>query len=180
MRTLPFVPVLVLTVLGLSASPAAAQEKTFTHVGVTACAKCHKTEKIGNQFGAWEVTKHSKAYGALTTPVADSIATAKGLTTKAAESRECLECHTTGGPGSDTPPTEGVNCEACHGPGSGYRTLSIMKDKTKAVVAGLRVYADATEIEAQCRTCHNERSPTAKPFVFAERWAEIKHMRSVE
>jgi len=180
MRATSFVPVLVLTLLGLSASPAAAQEKTFTHVGTMACAKCHKTEKIGNQFGVWEGTKHAKAYGALTTPVADSIAAAKGLTTKAAESRECLECHTTGGATSGVAPTEGVSCEACHGPGSGYRTLAIMKDKAKSIAAGLRVYADTTEIEAQCRTCHNERSPTAKPFVFAERWAEIKHMRPVE
>jgi hypothetical protein len=180
MRTIALSVTLSLTVLGLVATPAGAQEKTFTHVGVMACAKCHKTEKIGNQFGVWEGTKHSKAYEALTTPVADSIAAAKGLTTKAAESRECLECHTTGGPGSEVAPTEGVSCEACHGPGSGYRTLAIMKDKAKAVTAGLRVYAGATEIEAQCRTCHNERSPTAKPFVFAERWAEIRHMRPVE
>ncbi|HQW65937.1 MAG TPA: cytochrome c family protein [Gemmatimonadales bacterium] len=180
MRTPTLASFFVLTILGLAATPAAAQEKTFSHVGVMACAKCHKTEKIGNQFGVWQGTKHSKAYEALTTPRADSIATAKGLTTKAAEARECLECHTTGGPDSDTPKTEGVNCEACHGPGSGYRTLAIMKDKTKAVAAGLKVYADATEIETQCRTCHNERSPTAKPFVFAERWAEVKHMRPVE
>jgi len=180
MRTTQLASLLALTALGLSASPAMAQEKTFTHVGAMACAKCHKTEKIGNQFAIWEGSKHAKAYEALTTPVADSIATAKGLTTKAAESRECLECHTTGGPDSDTPKAEGVNCEACHGPGSGYRTLSVMKYKDKAVAAGLKVYADATEIEAQCRTCHNERSPTAKPFVFAERWAEIKHMRPVE
>jgi hypothetical protein len=149
----------------------------FTYTGVTVCSRCHKTEKSGNQFGVWEQTKHAKAYETLTTPVADSIAKAKGLATPAAESETCLACHTTGGPSSGVARTEGISCEACHNAGSGYKTLSVMKDKAKSVELGLRTFADPAAIEAFCRTCHNEKSPTAQEFKFEERWAKIKHMR---
>ena len=162
----------------VAAGTVAAQDKpAATYIGVAKCAMCHKTEKSGNQFGAWEKTKHAKAYETLTTPVADSIALAKGLTTKAAESETCLACHTTGGPSSGLARTEGISCEACHNAGSGYRTLSVMKDKAKSIEGGLRTFADAAAIETFCRTCHNERSPSAKEFKFEERWAKIKHLR---
>ena len=175
-------PSLVLTLLAgwlVLPVPVTAQE-VFSYVGVAACGKCHKTEKLGNQLSIWEGTKHAKAFETLNTPVADSIALAKGLTTKAAESATCRACHTTGGPDSGVSPSEGVGCEACHNAGSGYRVLKIMKDKATAVEKGLRTFADPAAIEVQCRTCHNERSPTAKTFVFEERWAKIKHLRPVE
>ncbi len=179
MRTTTIPTILLLLGVTMAPAPAFGQE-TFTYVGVAACGKCHKTEKIGNQLAIWEGTKHSKAFESLSTPVADSIALAKGLTTKAADSKECRECHTTGGPDSGVDAKEGVGCEACHNAGSGYRVLKIMKDKPTAVEKGLRTFADAAAIEAQCRTCHNERSPTAKEFDFKERWEKIKHLRPVE
>ena len=40
-----------------------------------------------------------------------------------------------------------VQCEVCHGPGSAYKTISLMKDKGKAVAAGLKLYKDDAEIE---------------------------------
>jgi hypothetical protein len=164
-----------------AAGTAPAQEASaFTYIGVTACAKCHRTEKSGNQFAVWEQSKHAKAYELLTTAVADSIAQASGLTTKAAESETCLACHTTGGPSSGVARSEGISCEACHNAGSGYKALSVMKDKAKAVESGLRTFADPAAIEAFCRTCHNEKSPTTKEFNFEERWAKIKHMRPAD
>jgi hypothetical protein len=45
-----------------------------------------------------------------------------------------------------TPPLE---CESCHGPGSEYKTLSVMKDPARARAAGL-VIPDASF----CATCH--------------------------
>lgn len=170
----------LLSILGwvVVAGAVAAQEPpAFSYIGVTACAKCHRTEKSGNQHAVWEQSRHSKAYETLTTAVADSIAQAAGLTTKAAASPTCLACHTTGGPDSGVAPTEGIGCEACHNPGSGYKSLRVMKDKAKSIELGLRSFADPAAVEALCRTCHNDRSPTAKEFNFEERWASIKHMR---
>lgn len=68
---------------------------------------------------------------------------------------------------------DGVQCEACHGPGSDYKTMSVMKDKEKAVAAGL-VLGD----EKLCKTCHNEESPTfdkEKGFDYQAMWALIAH-----
>lgn len=164
-----------------AAGAVAAQEApVHEYIGVAACGKCHKTEKNGNQLAIWEQTQHAKAYETLTTPRADSIALAAGLTTKAAESETCLGCHTAGGASAVEFRKEGVGCEACHNAGSGYKPLSVMKNKAKSIALGLREFADSTAREALCLTCHNDKSPTAKPFDFAERWDKMKHLVPVD
>ena len=50
-----------------------------------------------------------------------------------------------------------------------------MKDKAKSVGAGLHEFKDEAAIEAFCKTCHNEKSPTFKEFKFKEQWDSIKH-----
>ncbi|MBS4029781.1 MAG: cytochrome c family protein [Ignavibacteriales bacterium] len=155
------------------------QENKF--VGTKVCAPCHKSDKQGKQLDIWQKSKHAEAYKTLTSARADSIAKAKGSKKPAAESPECLQCHTSGA-GVDAKllekafdMKEGVQCETCHGAGSAYKSLSVMKDKGKATAAGLTSRKDEKEIEAFCKTCHNEKSPTYKEFKFAERWEKIKH-----
>jgi len=175
---LAFPPAAVLAMIlsgGVAVATVEAQE--YKYIGVEACGKCHKTAKIGNQLAVWEQSKHSKAYATLQTPQADSIALATGLATKAAESETCLGCHTTAGPDAGVKPDEGIGCERCHNPGSGYKGLSVMKDRAKSIEAGMRDMGSPETIETMCRTCHNEKSPSFKAFNFAERWEEIKHLR---
>jgi hypothetical protein len=160
--------------------PMMAQEKAANkYVGVKICSPCHKTEKSGNQFGIWQKTKHAEAFKVLATAKADEVAKAKGLKKPAAESPECLECHAITVDAKlaekTLDPKDGVQCETCHGAGSGYKTISIMKDKAKAIAAGMAEYKDDAAIEKKCRTCHNEKSPTYKEFKFQERWPKIKH-----
>lgn len=157
------------------------EEKAPPHryVGVKTCGMCHKSEKQGKQLGIWEASKHSKAYKTLESEEAQRISKEKGLTKPANESPECLKCHVTGY-GQDASlfdakfdMKDGVQCEACHGPGSDYKTMSVMKDKEKAVAAGL-VLGD----EKLCKTCHNEESPTfdkEKGFDYQAMWALIAH-----
>lgn len=149
------------------------------YVGVKMCAPCHKSEKTGNQFGVWQKSKHSESFKALESPKAAEIAKAKGLAKPAAESAECLQCHVISADASTAEKTfdakDGNQCEMCHGPGSAYKTMSVMKDKAKAVAAGLILYKDDAAIEAKCKTCHNDKSPTFKGFNFKEMWAKIKH-----
>jgi hypothetical protein len=154
-----------------------AQDKN-SYVGVSVCSPCHKTEKQGNQFGIWKSSKHSSAMKTLQTPEADKIAKDKGFTTPAAETKECLKCHATGYDtdkaliGEKFDINDGVQCETCHGPGSNYKNMKIMKDKELAVKNGLILHEDK---EAFCKSCHNTESPTFKGFEFAAMWDKIKH-----
>lgn len=150
-------------------------------VGAKTCAPCHKTEKQGKQDSIWVKSKHAGAYKTLTTEAAQKIAKEKGLKKAANESPECLECHVTAVKADAKlldkgyNKADGVTCEACHGAGSAYKSMAIMKDKAKAIAAGLTQYKDEKAIEAQCKTCHNEKSPTYKEFKFKEMWAQIAH-----
>jgi hypothetical protein len=45
-----------------------------------------------------------------------------------------------------------ADCETCHGPGSGYIALAVMKDPAKAKAAGLIAKPD----KASCATCHKK------------------------
>ena len=53
--------------------------------------------------------------------------------------------------------------------------MSIMKDKAKAIAAGMTEFKDQAAIEAKCKTCHNDKSPTYKPFVLKDMWPKIQH-----
>jgi hypothetical protein len=143
------------------------------YVGVKVCKMCHQSEKQGKQFSIWQKTKHAEAFKTLCSDTANAIAKAKGLKKAAAESPECLECHVVTTDAKLI--ADGVQCESCHGAGSAFKTMAIMKDKEKAIAVGLTNFKDKAAIESKCKTCHNEKSPTPKPFKFEEMWAKIKH-----
>jgi len=151
----------------------------FKYVGVKNCATtCHKSETKGKQLEIWEGSKHSKAFLTLQTPEADQIAKDKGFTTPAAETPLCIKCHVLGKDidseelEESFDKTQGVQCETCHGPGSEYKRITIMKDKQQAIANGLIVNDNGAEF---CVKCHNSDSPTFKSFNYEEYWAKIKH-----
>ena len=96
---------------------------------------------------------------------------------KASEAPECLECHVTGYKADKALTAalkveDGVQCEACHGPGSDYKSIPVMKDKAKAEAAGLVLSVDDPKL---CTQCHNSKSPTFKEFNYKASWDKIKH-----
>lgn len=151
-------------------------------VGVKGCKPCHNTEKQGKQTPIWQASKHATALKTLQTPEAVQVATKAGVKGAPHEAKECLRCHVAavGTPANLIKPTfaaaDGVQCESCHGAGSDYKTMAIMKDRAKAVAAGMMdiKLADGSA-EKQCRTCHNQQSPTFKGFEFKSAWAKIAH-----
>lgn len=149
-----------------------------TYVGVETCAMCHKTEKQGSQFSIWQNTAHSKAFETLKTDTANQIAKAKGFLKAASETWECLKCHVTGYNldatllGKKFKVEDGVQCETCHGAGSAYKDMKVMKDKKLAIEKGLIV---PDKLEEYCISCHNEESPTFVKMDFNEAWNKIKH-----
>lgn len=147
-------------------------------VGSPKCKTCHKA-KTGDQWQIWLDSSHAKAFETLGSEAAKKIAVDQGLGDPQ-QAAACLKCHTTQAfLGSEVvvsakgkyADSEGVGCEACHGPGSAYKSKKVMMDSEAAAAAGLvRV-----KTEAACAKCHNEESPTFKGFDFEKRWAEIAH-----
>jgi len=144
------------------------------YVGANKCKVCHI--KI---FKSWSETKHAKAFDTLRAGAEPAAKKKAGLdpgrdyTTDPA----CISCHTTG----NNSMFPGVQCEACHGAGKNYSSVGIM-NKSKwtadpdaqcklAVAAGLIIKPD----EKTCTVCHNEKSPTYKPFDFTSRYQQVKH-----
>src|SRR5512136_644312 len=127
----------ILVIAALAALVLAAMlfAQEFTYVGAQKCQLCHKSEAQGRQYTIWEGTKHAKSFEALTSPKAADAAKAMGVD-KPAEDPKCLKCHAPLCGKAPELKAEGVSCEACHGPGSAYRKLNIMKDRTESAKNG--------------------------------------------
>jgi hypothetical protein len=171
--------VIFLSVLSFSFYQNSASKQQYKYVGATTCAGvCHKGDTKGRQLEIWQDSKHANAFKSLQTPEADKIAKDRGATTSAAETPECIKCHTLGKELIDSEleatfdKTQGVQCETCHGPGSEYKKLSVMKDRSLAIQNGLVIH---DEKELFCAQCHNQESPTFKGFSYDEYWEKIKH-----
>jgi cytochrome c553 len=129
-------------------------EQKFEYVGATKCKICHKL-----QYESWAETPHAKAYAA--------------LSAEEQKKDECVGCHITGTTAKGEL-LENVQCEACHGPGSEYKSVKIMspskwkedpdKQLQMAIDAGLIL-----PTEEVCMKCHKkEGNPNFKPFDFAK------------
>jgi hypothetical protein len=145
------------------------------YIGAVKCKLCHTSDKSGKAYPIWQKTKHAAAYTTLASPEALEVGKKLGIETPQ-NSEKCLVCHITAfsvekdAKDSTLTLAEGISCEACHGPGSDYKAMAIMKDKQKAIAAGLIIPNEKT-----CVTCHNEKSPTYKPFKYAEMFKLIAH-----
>ena len=91
--------VLLVVLLAVTALSAA------DYIGAAKCKMCHKV-----QYESWSGMKHAKAFDLLK-PEEQAKA-------------ECLACHAANA-SADMP---GVQCESCHGPGSDYKSMKVMKD----------------------------------------------------
>ena len=157
-----------------------APEKKFSYVGVKKCKGCHMTSKSGKQYQKWMAGPHVKAYETLANEQSKAVAAKLGLKEDPQKSAKCLKCHVTAY-GVDKALLaatykieEAVQCEACHGPGSAYYKLSVMKGLTAGTVKPEEVGYILAD-EKLCLTCHNEKSPTYKPFKFEEAVKKVAH-----
>lgn len=154
---------IIVLAAGIVAAAASDGGASPQYVGVAKCKTCHLKE-----FNVWSASPHASALDR--------------LSAEQRQKPECVACHVTGHgkPAAPGAAVEGVQCEACHGPGSLYKSVSIMSKKAyesdsegthkKALEAGLVVPTEAT-----CRGCHNEKSPNFKGFDFKTMSAKIKH-----
>jgi len=179
-RKIVAITVAMMLLVGASmAQTPAAKAPVFKYVGAAKCKMCHMAAATGAAGKVWADSKHSKAFADLASPAALEIAKKKSIADPQ-KSDACLKCHVTGFTAAADlkMPTwkaeDGVTCESCHGPGSEFAPIAVMKaikaGTTKPETVGL-LKAD----EKTCVKCHNAESPTSKEFKFAEMYAKIKH-----
>ena len=157
-----------------------AQAEKAQYIGADKCKMCHMSKSRGQQYPIWKESKHSKAYETLASEQSKAIAEKAGVSGDPQKAEECLVCHVTayGEPKSKFAASfsmeEGVGCETCHGPGSEYKSMKVMKDLAAGKIDPATVAFKAGNKET-CLGCHNEKSPTFKGFNFEEDYAKIKH-----
>jgi cytochrome c554/c'-like protein len=144
-------------------------------IGVEGCAKCHNSEATGRQVESWKASAHARAFETLGSAAARKIAAERGISDPQTDGR-CARCHTTGAgiPKSrfrqGFQAADGVQCEACHGPGEDYAKIEHMISSAKAREMGL-----IEPTAAVCVHCHNAESPTFKGFDFKTALARVRH-----
>lgn len=110
----------------------------YDYIGVDKCAlkPCHGKDPA---YETWLETKHAYAFDSLSAEKQKDPKYVKYYTTGETKRGKMLP---------------NVQCEACHGPGSDYKSMKIMKDREMSIANGL-VIPDAET----CKGCHNADSP---------------------
>jgi hypothetical protein len=169
---LPKKTLLIVCIAFFAGSAVLAQN--FKYIGAAKCKMCHIKPDKGEQYNKWLAGPHAGAMKTLANEESKKIAAAKGIADPTTDPA-CIKCHSTVGHIDQSLVAgikidEGVSCESCHGPGSMYKSASIMKNLELAMKNGLIL-----PTEEVCKKCHNKESPTYKPFNFAEKAAMIAH-----
>jgi hypothetical protein len=147
-----------------------AQNEPSKYIGPGSCAatSCHGSVKpiagsriLQNEYSTWIIQdKHSHAYQALTGDVGERMARILKLGAKAEEAPKCLACHAL-----YTAPerrgrafeiSEGVSCENCHGPASGWLGPHTTRSwpHEKSVAMGMHDTRDVIHRAEKCLECH--------------------------
>jgi formate-dependent nitrite reductase cytochrome c552 subunit len=128
------------------------------YVGESVCRRCHI-----KQHRAWKKMKHAQAWQNLPKEF-------KAADQKDAKGRACVSCHVTGygqaGGFEDAKKSEnllGVQCEACHGPGSRHEaTAKQLAKNGKKFQAGQDKFIRLKP--TSCADCHNPHVSYAKKY----------------
>jgi len=139
------VAIFAVSVIAADTAKVTGEKAKHEYVGVKSCKICHTKDGV---HPSWLETKHAKAWD--------------NLKPEQQKDAKCVTCHSTGTTATGELLT-GVQCEACHGPGSAYKAMSIMKDKKVAMENGLLIPDEKT-----CLKCHNENVPPE--FRSKEKW----------
>lgn len=124
------------------------------YVGAEACRECHQEE-----YDHWGKTLHSGVH--------------KTIKAQSAPPDETFRFNTgTGSPGGyPVPGREGVQCEACHGPGEKH--LADPEAKGHNYIVGLGAECASCVVEQICRGCHTLKNDP--DFNFEKQIEEVRH-----
>ncbi len=149
-------------VLILLAAVASAQQPGYIGAGGCASSNCHgatsaapesESRILGNEYSIWSVTdKHSRASKVLEDPRSKRMAQILGIADAGADKR-CTSCHAAGSP--ERSRSDGVACEACHGPAEKWLGPHTQKDSHAAsVAAGMIDTKNLVTRARNCLECH--------------------------
>lgn len=113
--------------------------KDYKYIGSDRCKACHSVNFRGDQYGIWKRSSHAHAVQTLTDEKALDYSV-KNKIIEPLKNPDCLKCHSTGYKmelkyfETSFNLSEGIQCEACHKPGSEYskyqNMISIEKFKS--------------------------------------------------
>jgi Cytochrome c554 and c-prime len=142
---------------------------SFKYIGAGSCSAtaCHGgvqpktiTSVQQNEYSIWVVQdSHAKAYRSLQNPVSLRMGKILGIG-KPESAPKCLACHALAIPaaqkGRDFDIGDGVSCESCHGPASGWLGPHTTKDfpRARSVALGMYDTSDLLRRSEKCLTCH--------------------------
>jgi hypothetical protein len=148
------------------AGAALAQTSTRTYVGAGGCksSNCHggttplpfspDSRVLGNEYATWSsLDKHTKAYKVLEEPRGKRMADILKIA-DATKDKRCTVCHVVGSP--DNQRSDGVSCEACHGPASQWKDAHEAKNSHANSVKnqGMTDTRDPAVRSTLCLSCH--------------------------
>jgi hypothetical protein len=153
-----------------AAAPATPSSVPGHYEGVASCANsgCHgstqplnTTRILQNEYYTWlNSDRHAQAYNVLFSDRSARVARNMRLKGKAYQENVCLDCHTTNVPArlvaGKVDPEDGVQCEACHGPASGWRAEHTMAGWTheQSVARGMADLRSLPIRASGCLSCH--------------------------
>ena len=150
---------LFLAALCIFSFPGLAQDSRYVGAGGCASSNCHGATTpaaesvsriMGHEYSVWSVRdKHSQAFTVLSNDRSRRMAEILGIA-DAAKATECLACHAAGSPGRSL--SDGVACEACHGPAEQWLGPHVGEGQTHAQNVALGM-VDTKDLETRARMC---------------------------
>ena len=151
------------------------------YVGGEACSDCHR-----GAYASWLGTKHARSHVLLDTAEGRAIAAGMGVVGNlGATGSKCLDCHVTAAdvgsehrlPGFRA--EEGVQCEACHGPGGGHVAADLKVGRSFVLASRMEI-----PTRERCLRCH-ETEPShvaalgTPPFDYDRLLERIRHPEGI-
>jgi Cytochrome c554 and c-prime len=141
----------------------------YNGAGGCAASSCHGsiqpktvTRVPQNEYSIWAgQDKHARAYQVLSNSVSVRIGKILRLEHPPAQTSRCLACHALAIPPEQRAQTfdisDGVSCESCHGPASGWLGQHTIKDwphERSVKELGMLDMRDLVQRSERCLTCH--------------------------
>ena len=155
----------VVGALTTSAQPAP-ERGNYVGPGSCSATACHGAIRpiagariLQTEYTTWIAQdRHARATDVLSNPVSRRMAQILGIGDPA-KAPKCLACHSLDVPSSAQGRTfanEGVSCEACHGPATGWLGYHVTRDATheESVKRGMYDTKDVVKRTDKCLTCH--------------------------